>query len=94
MEPQPVWVYTTRATSDHTGELPTQEDPGIDQNQTDTQQEEAQSWVPRRGSGSDTAQQTITAFDAETTSIALIDLARSPVRMNDNVGQPGILVSL
>ena len=82
------FIDTLRTTCHQTGELPTQEDPGIEQDQTDTKQKETQGRIARSGGGTHTAEHAITAFDAETAPIFLVDFLDLPVESQHDKSQP------
>ena len=63
MEAKKRFINSIRAARHEAGELPTQENPGIDQKQADTQQKETQSRIARGGGSPHTAQDTIAAFN-------------------------------
>ena len=69
-------VYSTRTWSDQAGKHPSQEDPGIDQDQTHSQKEESQGGITRSGMSSHLAHRAVAALDAEAPAIAGIDLLR------------------
>jgi len=69
-------------------ELPTQEDPDVEQEQANSEQEKAQGWVARGGRGTHTPHHAVTTFDAEAATIFLVDLVHRPIEADDEEGQP------
>src|ERR1700690_1647310 len=88
MEAKKRFIDSIRAARHEAGELPTQENPGIDQKQADTQQKETQSRIARGGGSPHTAQDTIAAFDSESAAIFLVDGLDSPIKTDDDKSQP------
>lgn len=87
MEAEPRFIDSIWARRHQTSEFPTQEDPSIEQDQTDTEQEEAQGRITGSGGGTHAPDHAITAFDAETTSIFLVDFLDLPVEAKHDKSQ-------
>src|SRR5574342_34434 len=88
MQAQTGFIHASRATGEAASELPTEEDPGIGQDETDAQQEETQGRVARGSGSANTAQQAVAAFDAKATTILLVDFVWRPVKQDHDKGQP------
>lgn len=84
MEAEPRFIDSIYATRHQADELSTQENLGIEQDQTETQQEEAQCRILGSGRGTHTPYHAITEFDAETVSIFLMDILDLPFETNHN----------
>src|SRR3990172_12445467 len=88
MKTKALGIHSPRSRCDQAGELPAQEDPGVDQHQADSQEEEAQGRIARSGASSGLTHGAVTALNAKTAPITLVDLVRRPVETNNDEGQP------
>src|SRR5512139_3195027 len=82
------FIDPVRTTCEYTGEFPAQEDPDIQQEQTDAEQEKSQSRIAGGRGGAPASGHSIRAFNAEAPSIFPIDLLDRPIETNNNESQP------
>lgn len=88
MEAKQRLINAVRTWCEQTGEFPPQEDPDIQQEQTDAEQEKTQGWIAGGRGGAHASGHSIRTFDTEPASIFLVDLLDPPVEANHNERQP------
>jgi hypothetical protein len=88
MEAKQSFIDPIMTSCKYTGEFPTQEDPDIQQEQTDAKQEKSQGWIAGCGGGAHASGHSIRTFNAEAPSIFAVNLLDLPVEANDNESQP------
>lgn len=88
MEAKQRLINAVRTWCEQTGEFPPQEDPDIQQEQTDAEQKKTQGWIAGGRGGAHASGHSIRTFDTEPASIFLVDLLDPPVEANHNERQP------
>jgi len=76
METKTSFINPAKARSDQASKFPAEEDPGVDQDQSDGQQEEAHNRVARSGGRSDTPNDPIAAFNSEPPTVLVMNFIR------------------